>query len=629
MASGITYFRLNSPYEGDITKNCGLDGFEVDNNFFTLEGRDVKFVYVEDDKIKIGLVNGETISSDNVFGNFTKDLVIDFDKSNGILYVTQNGVTKTLTGFLTTLNDDNVSATDSTIKGDGKPTNPLGLSPSYMTGQYKPVNAYVDLSVGDTLPTNPKAGDRYLVKDEISDYGLLYDYEGVKRIVCDLAGSHSEWRLPTKEDWDDMLNAVEPCQEYRDHESGSCNKWLGKYAGKFLKSVDFWKTSSNGTTPGQDTCIDYSDNGCGCNCGHNTPCSPVYCGEYNGCTHRNNCGQDTNGIDMYGFNVTPAGYADDGGNVNYFGERAAFWTATNANCGSSAYMKRFEWDKSKVYQDIYASGYMLSLRLVKDYNGSNYFEKEEIIGYSTPTVLMPSLKNGSAVWTSVNIAFANRCYNPMQPNNGQSLTNTVHYYMYNWDGMKWVVNELHEGESVVVLQAGEDRYSIEYKVEHGELVDVELDMAGEVLEVVEERINDIDGKIDAEVTRATERENSIETNLNTLTQEVANIGERLDGEITSRIEQGDGLTQAIGNVDQKLDDFIDEMRGTIVPGVDTITEAINEEKNAREAKDAEIEGKLIVQDGTSFDGDTGILTLKSQGGNDDVTVQFTFNFGEI
>ena len=50
---GITYFRLNSPYEGDITKNCALDGYEVDNNFFTLEGRDIKCVYVEDNEIKI------------------------------------------------------------------------------------------------------------------------------------------------------------------------------------------------------------------------------------------------------------------------------------------------------------------------------------------------------------------------------------------------------------------------------------------------------------------------------------------------------------------------------------------------------------------------------------------------
>ena len=49
--NAITYFKLKSPYEGDITKNCALTGSEVDNNFFTLEGRDVKTVELKDDKI--------------------------------------------------------------------------------------------------------------------------------------------------------------------------------------------------------------------------------------------------------------------------------------------------------------------------------------------------------------------------------------------------------------------------------------------------------------------------------------------------------------------------------------------------------------------------------------------------
>ena len=34
MINGITYFRKSSPYQGDVTKNCALDGYEVDNNFF-------------------------------------------------------------------------------------------------------------------------------------------------------------------------------------------------------------------------------------------------------------------------------------------------------------------------------------------------------------------------------------------------------------------------------------------------------------------------------------------------------------------------------------------------------------------------------------------------------------------
>ena len=85
MNKGLTYFRLTSPYEGDITKNCALDGYEVDSNFFTLEGRDVKSVNVNGNELVITLLNGETISTLNAFADFTKDISFDFDTTNGVL----------------------------------------------------------------------------------------------------------------------------------------------------------------------------------------------------------------------------------------------------------------------------------------------------------------------------------------------------------------------------------------------------------------------------------------------------------------------------------------------------------------------------------------------------------------
>ena len=41
--NGITYYRLKSDYPGDYTKNCALNGTEVDNNFYVLEGRDILY----------------------------------------------------------------------------------------------------------------------------------------------------------------------------------------------------------------------------------------------------------------------------------------------------------------------------------------------------------------------------------------------------------------------------------------------------------------------------------------------------------------------------------------------------------------------------------------------------------
>ena len=44
-------------------------------------------------------------------------------------------------------------------------------------------------------------------------------------------------------------------------------------------------------------------------------------------------------------------------------------------------------------------------------------------------------------------------------------------------------------------------------------------------------------------------------------------------------------------------------------------------------KDTELEGMMLTQEGTEFNKDTGILTLKSKDGTNNIDVQFNFNFG--
>ena len=56
---------------------------------------------------------------------------------------------------------------------------------------------------------------------------------------------------------------------------------------------------------------------------------------------------------------------------------------------------------------------------------------------------------------------------------------------------------------------------------------------------------------------------------------------------------------------------------------------IDEEANARQEKDTQIESKLLTSEGTVFNTKTGILTLKSKGGDNDIEVQFTMNFGNF
>ena len=748
MNKGLTYFRLTSPYEGDITKNCALDGYEVDSNFFTLEGRDVKSVNVNGNELVITLLNGETISTLNAFADFTKDISFDFDTTNGVLYIKRNGVTQTITGFATTYNTGEAVATDGTVKGNGKPSNPIGISPMFKTGMYRPVTKVVDTTRCETLPSREKVmpGDRYLTLENISEYGFLYNYEGVKRIACDLNACNSPWRIPTKDDWDDMLNAIEPCDENKDHASATCNRYFGKFAGKLLKSKDFWKLESVCDT---STCINYdgeTSTTCPvCTCGKSNPCAPTYCGEYGTCQHKPFL-HPNRGIDKYGFAITPAGYTDDGGQFGYFLERAWFWTASNSQY-SNAFTKRFEYDKSTVYQDVISTKYNLSLRLIKDYDGDNYLERENILGMPYSTVLMPSQKKGKTIWTATNIALPNKCYNPVLPNNGMGITLTKKYFLNEWDGKKWLKNELQEGESVVIINAPNGNLNVEYRLVKGDLIAVPTTIYNDVisnvtpiLDDLKDQINqettraiakenEIDKNLSAEIQRSTEKDNELEqkitdeaaahdadiadlknrfdstdetikhindtlsdfgeetkkafvqinevltTSINTINGAIAaevenrtnedkklsdaitaeieerkaadedirniidttvgsvsEISKRLDAEIENRTKADEVLQGNIDAVNDKVDDLtvtVDDVKVDIETKYTELNTKLNKETEERTSADEVINKQLLVSEGSGFDTEKGILTLKSKGGENDIQIQFSFNFGDI
>ena len=716
MNKGLTYFRLTSPYEGDITKNCALDGYEVDSNFFTLEGRDVKSVNVNGNELVITLLNGETISTLNAFADFTKDISFDFDTTNGVLYIKRNGVTQTITGFATTYNTGEAVATDGTVKGNGKPSNPIGISPMLKTGMYRPVTKVVDTTRCETLPSRERVmpGDRYLTLENVSEYGFLYNYEGVKQIACDLNACNSPWRIPTKDDWDDMLNAIEPCNENKDHASATSNRYFGKFAGKLLKSKDFWKLESVCDT---STCINYdgeTSTTCPvCTCGKSNPCNPTYCGEYGTCQckpilHPNR------GIDKYGFAITPAGYTDDGGQFGYFLERAWFWTASNCQY-SNAFTKRFEYDKSTVYQDVVSTKYNLSLRLIKDYDGDNYLERENILGMPYSTVLMPSQKKGKAIWTATNIALSNKCYNPVLPNNGMGITLTKKYFLNEWDGKKWLKNELQEGESVVIVNAPNGNSNIEYRLIKGDLIAVPTAIYNDVINDVTKTLDNLQDQINQETTRAIAKDNELEQKLNdeaastdadiqdlknrfdstdetiknindtlfdfgketkkafdqineVLTTSINTINGAIAAEVENRTNEDKKLSDAItaeteratnaetalqealntetenrtkadevlqGNIDSvndKVDDLtviVDEVKVDIETKYTELNTKINKETEERTSADEVISKQLLVSEGSGFDTEKGILTLKSKSGENDIQIQFSFNFGDI
>lgn len=685
--NGITYYRLKSDYPGDYTKNCALNGTEVDNNFYVLEGRDVKSISVNGKDIIVTLMNGDNISATGVLdfakADDIKSSVInaEFDKLNGVLILTSiDGTIQHIEGFATNENTDFSVSTDNTLCGDGLRNAPLGVAPSAKTGQFKTVKSIINVAEGGALPVCGNIlGDRYVTCEDISDYGYLYDYKAVREIACEL--KNTGWRIPTKADWDDLLNAVEPCECDKTHESATKNKFLGKWAGKLLKSKTMWRNCDCSGDCGccNDECNCTNNSGCGCNndctCGQDTcfdysddPCIGTKESESN-CKCENNCQGEHQGLDAFGFRVTPAGYADDGCNFGYFKERSAFWTATTDQDNTKAYIKRFQYNKDGVYQDVIPSNYHLSLRLVKDYNGKNYFDVEEIMDMEYPTLLLPSISKGKSIWTSCNFACGNASLCPMLPNNGQGLSYTRHYFINEWNGFKWVRNEMKQGDTVTVAKAPKGKTMVEYRVIGNDLVSVNEMIYNDVIKDVTvitdnleekftERIELVEKSIENEREERLEVERQLWEGINGEVERAqsveAELWEGIAKEATSREEVDNQQWTAIENEsttrqseDAKIYEAlahetedrisVDNQQWTAInteieerkAANEALQTAIDNETEERKTKDEEIEGKVLTEEGTEFNPNSGELTLKSAAGTNDIKVQFSFNFGEF
>lgn len=80
----IVYYKTASPYPNDFTKFCSLNGIEIDNNFLTLEGRDVKSISIEGNYIVLTLYNGKKLKAEitSIYGGYHAGEGIDQDAFN-------------------------------------------------------------------------------------------------------------------------------------------------------------------------------------------------------------------------------------------------------------------------------------------------------------------------------------------------------------------------------------------------------------------------------------------------------------------------------------------------------------------------------------------------------------------
>jgi uncharacterized protein (TIGR02145 family) len=482
---GVIYYKLDPQfhYENDVTLNCGLTGGDIDGNFNFLRGYDIKTFEVSEDKRELTVVrhNGEKLAVniyDPQFYHF------DYDSVNGILTVTMTKdeedipvVVDELTGFLSERNFH--VYTDATIEGDGTKYKPLSLSTIARTGTYQPALDLIDVTAGEEMPEKGTTkGERHITKENVSPFGLLYPMGGMLEMQKRLEEIGSEWRVPTKEDWDQLLNMSEACFPDKNHDNpeNPVDEYLGKDAGAHLKSQKLWDKieDTEELIDGDRFILDgngefiLNDNG-----------NYVLCSD-----------------DIFDFSIYP---------LNKMGKEMSYWVNTSYPEMGEMFVKTFTNESRAVKQNISKFGDYLGIRLVKDFDGTNSYDIEEIDGQTVSTILLEmsevdrGIYDKNLVWTKENVGFGNAEYSGVTSGEWLEYANeyiSTRYYINDWDGKKWVKHEIHEGESIVIANYREYRMH-EWRLIDGEFFDT-ADLLKEqfqkILDTMTERIKYLEGE---------------------------------------------------------------------------------------------------------------------------------------
>ena len=578
---GVTYYKLESDYPGDVTKYCGLSGVEIDANFHFLRGQDVRDVSFDSEKgeLTITRVDGSQIIVEGVKSEIeTKiETIVEkhfeeitlrgtyFDEDKMELHLVINDDEVVIGGFRA----EKTVFSDDTLFGIGSDTDPLGVLRTIMTGFHLPAKGYVDMIAGEQLPSVVEKHDVYLSRENISSYGLLYNYEGVERIKSILSGNLAGWRVPTSKEWGEMLNYLEDCDD-RNHNSEITGDVLGARAGLYIKS-------KNGEWD-----IDPS--------------------EYEGC------------VDSYLFNALPTGYARRDGTHHCFGEMTTFWTADKYEGINNVYCRRIDDHEDGVYKIAEGLYYYYSLRLVRDYEGS-FSEIETISGVPYHTVLMPYIdesgNTGTKVWTRDNVSFTGLLggtndseihqkglENPLalpviDQRTGEVVSGATKYFVNAWAGTYWEKRELLENEVIPLAVGPDGSRNEQWVLINGELLKV-TDITNE--HAYNSLIGPISGMIyDEQVARE---------------QEDANIREELASEVSARTESDNQIMNALDTevsarteADNEIMDALNAEVSARTEADNNIMDALNAETSARTEADYQLSDALNVEISERIDAD--------------------------
>ena len=580
MANGVVYYKREAEYDGDRTLDRSLSGTEVDGNFFFLRGYDIESVAVNSETHELTLtrVDGQKLKVN--IGQEIGGVQITFDQRTGILHVVTPAGEYDVPGFLS-LDSGIKIATDDTLEGNGTMTDPLRISSTEKTGTFAAADEFRDLTADNGTLTEADGtylgkGYRIVTKENISRFGLLYNFEDVLAIKADLEAVSSPWRVPSKADWDKMLNSIEEadlCDENtRMHDNTASNKWLGTVAGEKLKATEMWAETM----------------------------------------------ESTKGKDTFGFSVLPMGYIEDNGAEVGARKYAAFWSTTEEDDEQDMFIKRFDDDRSTVYQSTWDPRKKLSIRLVKDYDGSNQYNCEYVegIGMTVECVRM----NDDTVWTKVNIS--PKQYHGVQQEAWEDefsgVENLTEIYLINeWDGKKWVKRQMRDGQSIFMREYNDPELGL---LKYHEFILVKEDDGKEVLK---DTVALLEAEIDQELRDLGADIREVASDVADLSGATDSLIDALSAETAARIAADDALDQRIqlnnGGIDRLTQELIQERNERVSADtqeqlaraladqnhenlIDRLREDLTTETNNRTAADTELQRQITRNEVFEDDG---------------------------
>ena len=617
--NGLIYYKLDSDvhgYPGDITKNCGLRGEEIDGNFNFLRGHDIKsFSFDENGTLFLTRYNGDIISakqSDKPDYNFSYS-----PETGELTIVTPDGKEMVISGFKVKTNVYH----DCTLEGFGTQEIPLEVSNIAKTGRYKPAIRLIDTTIKnkyivastyddegnviapedanekntlylDSIPEtenkdykylfcnklyyvwvkenesgivinflpeeNNTKHDRYVTKEKISRFGRLYPLSGVKEISDRLEKISSEWHVPSKEEWDEVLNEIDCAKP--NHTDAESNAELGEFAGSTLKSTKFWEKINNDKVLSEDA---------------------------------------------YGFTIYPVGYCGNRGKDYYgsFGLSSAFWTSTVEDNFKDMYVKKFEYDKETVGQHTWGENYYLSLRLVKKFTGNNFNESEFIDGMTVNCVHIPGT---STIWTKENIAFSNTQYDGFYPEKWDEYKNVeedensyeIRYFVNDWNGSGWDKHEIKEGEGIVLYEGDNGRMH-EWLLVNGELIDTAVLLKSEFKKEIEFIHDRIDKERLERITATDQLWDALSHSIEERKEYDKQLTEALKDESKIREEGDKRLLEALNNeaktreeIDNQQWAHIEKEASLREDGDKLLWESLNKETENREEVEKQLWGAI-------------------------------------